>query len=377
MIKKLPLPVPLFGDLFIITDPGRDQDDEDVLVGVNRFIRLEILRVLGVVANLAPSLERARLAKGTLNQLGQEAIAVGKGSSCKQPDDDGLEYQFNVGYLSDAGEIQDGKELILRTLNDAKPKGIVLLLISGLTDAAAVLKEHEKLFTTKVRRVMIMGGVMSKDDLPVLDAAGRMVPDMSAQNHSFDKEATEFLYRQLQDLQIPITVLSRHAAAAAKVPRAIYDDMAATGHPVGVRLLAAQKAAIQELWVRACMPADASERQGLPARCDKTWFGQVFCGGQGTERAAADSIWDIVETFNLYDPCTLVAAIPNLREHYFAPQVVEVRGLEHLVIGVSATQHNVRCGGELADFLCTTLVDSLRDSNAINGGTSSAEKLAA
>ncbi len=377
MIKKLPLPVPLFGDLFIITDPGRDQDDEDVLVGVNRFIRLEILRVLGVVANLAPSLERARLAKGTLNQLGQEAIAVGKGSSCKQPDDDGLEYQFNVGYLSDAGEIQDGKELILRTLNDAKPKGIVLLLISGLTDAAAVLKEHEELFTSKVRRVVIMGGVMSKDDLPVLDSVGRMVPDMSAQNHSFDKEATEFLYRQLQDLQIPITVLSRHAAAAAKVPRAIYDDMAATGHPVGVRLLAAQKAAIQELWVRACMPADAAERQGLPARCDKTWFCQVFCGDQGSERTAADSIWDILQTFNLYDPCTLVAAIPNLREHFFAAQVVEVHGMEHLVIGVSAIQHNVRCGGELADFLCTTLVDSLRDSNAINGGTSSAEKLAA
>ena len=179
MSKKLPLPVPLFSDLFVIMDPGRDQDDEDVLVGINRFIRLEILSVLGVVANLAPSLERARLAKGTLNQLGQTTIAVGKGSSCKQPDDDGLEYQFNVGYLSDAGDIQDGKELILRTLKAAKPKGIVLLLISGMTDAAAVLKDHMHLFTSKVRRVVIMGGVVSKDDLPVLDSEGRMVPDLS------------------------------------------------------------------------------------------------------------------------------------------------------------------------------------------------------
>lgn len=381
MSKKLPLPVPLFSDLFVIMDPGRDQDDEDVLVGINRFIRLEILSVLGVVANLAPSLERARLAKGTLNQLGQSTIAVGKGSSCKQPDDDGLEYQFNVGYLSDAGDIQDGKELILRTLKAAKPKGIVLLLISGMTDAAAVLKDHMHLFTSKVRRVVIMGGVVSKDDLPVLDSEGRMVPDMTAQNHSFDKESTEFLYRQLQDLQIPITVLSRHAAVAGKVPRAIYEEMAATGHPVGVRLLAAQKMAIEELWARACMPADAAARQGLPARCDKAWFCSAFCGGQGTDRAATDSIWDIVQTFNLYDPCTLIAAIPNLREYFYAPQVVEVHGVEHLVVGVSAAQNNVRSGPELASFLCTTLVDGLEYGLTVDvdsaGGVTAPAKAAA
>ena len=49
----LPVIVPLFRDLFVIMDPGRDQDDEDVLVGLNRFIRLEVLNVMGVVANLA------------------------------------------------------------------------------------------------------------------------------------------------------------------------------------------------------------------------------------------------------------------------------------------------------------------------------------
>ncbi len=362
---SLPLPIPLFGDLFVIMDPGRDQDDEDVLVGINRFIRLEILKVLGVVANLAPALERARLAKGTLTQLGQATIAVGKGSNCKQADDDGLEYQFNVGYLSDAGEIQDGKELILRTLKEAKPKGVVLLLISGMTDAATVLREHMHLFTSKVRRVVIMGGAICKDDLPVLDDEGRFLPDMTAQNHSFDKESAEFLYRQLQDLSIPVTVLSRHAAIAGKVSRSIYDDMAATKHPVGVRLLAAQKLAIEELWARACMPGDSALRQGLPPRCDKAWFCNTFCGGKGIDREATASIWDIVETFNLYDPCTLIAAIPNLREYFFAPQVVEVHGIEHYIIGVSATQHNVRSPLELAAFLKSTMVDSLNSALAV------------
>lgn len=377
MTHNLPLPVPLFRNLFIIMDPGRDQDDEGVLVGINRFIRLQILSVLGVVANLAPAMQRARLAKGTLSQLGQNTIAVGQGSSCKQEDDDGLKYQFNVGYLADESDIQDGKELILRTLNEAKPKGIVLMLISGLTDAAAVLREHPELFTSKVRRVVIMGGVLSKDDLPALDEAGRFLPDLTAQNHSFDTESSAFLYRQLQDLQIPMTVLSRHAAIAGKVPRAIYDDMAATGHPVGERLLAAQKLAIQELWIRACLPANSADRHGLPERCDKLWFCNTFCAGQGTDRYSTDSIWDIVQTFSLYDPCTLIAAIPNLREHFFAPQVVEVQGIEHLVVGVSAAQHNVRNGSELAAFLKTTLVESLLESNGVNDAIGTAQEKAA
>jgi len=358
--KTLPVIVPLFKNLFVITDPGRDQDDEDVLVMLNRFIRIEILNVLGVVANLAPSVQRARLAKGSLKQLGQATIPVGIGSSCLQKDDDGLDYQFAVTYLSETSELIDGKELILKMLREAKPKSLVLLLISGLTDAAAVLREHMHLFSTAVRRVAIMGAVVTKDDQPVLDDSGRLVPDLTAQNNAFDKEATQFLYRQLQDLQIPITTVSRHAAAAAKVPRSVYDDMAATGHPVGIRLLAAQKQAIEELFRRACLPAGDANRQGLPDRCDKSWFCNTFCGGNGAERQPDESIWDLVETFNLYDPCTLVATIPNLREHFFAPCVVEVHGVEHLVIGVSAKAHNVRNSSELADFLKQMLVGSLQ-----------------
>ena len=356
----LPVCVPMFKDLFLFMDPGRDQDDEDVLVSVNRFIRLEILNVLGVVANLAPSVQRARLAKGSLNVLGQCTIPVGIGTSCNQQDDDGLEYQFAVSYLSQTDEVQDGQQLIFDTLRLAQPKSIVLLLISGLTDAAEVLRKHTHLFRTKVRRVVIMGGVKVKDELPELDEEGRMIPDLTAQNHSFDKEATTYLYHQLQDLEIPITVVSRHAATAARVPRSVYDDMAATGHVCGTRLLEAQKLAIEELWRRACLPADDAARQGLPARCDKAWFSGAFCAGQGADRQAEDSIWDLVQTFNLYDPATLIAAVPNLREHFYAASVVEVHGVEHLVVGVSAKNHNVRNPAELAEFMRTTMVKSLQ-----------------
>lgn len=357
---EMPVCTPLFKDLMVIMDPGRDQDDEDVLVMLNRFIRLEILQVLGIVANLAPSKQRARLAKGSLKQLGQTNIPVGIGTSCLQPEDDDLAYQFDVTYLAETNEIEDGKELLVKSMRTARPKSLVLMLISGLTDAAAVLREHHHLFTQAVRRVVIMGGVVADGQLPAVDEEGRIIPDMTAQNHSFDKESTAFLYRQLQECGIPITVVSRHAAAAAKVPRAVYDEMAATGHPIGIRLLNAQKQAIEELWHRACMPADAPERQGLPARCNRSWFLSAFCGGKGEDRTPQDSIWDIVETFNLYDPATLVAAIPNLREHFYASSVVEVHGIEHMVIGTTAATTNVRNPAELAEFMKTMLVQSLK-----------------
>lgn len=356
---KLPVVIPLFRNLFVITDPGRDQDDEDVLVMLNRLIRLQILQVMGVVANMAPAIQRARLAKGSLNQLGHPDIPVGIGSTCLQKEDDGLDYQFAVSYLAERETLVNGEELILETLRQARPKSIVLLLISGLTDAAAVLREHHYLFSQAVRRVVIMGGVMTKDEAPVLDGDGRMLPDMTAQNHAFDKESTAFLYRQLQDMGIPITVVSRHSATAAKTPRAVYDEMAATGHPIGVRLLEAQKKAIEELWRRVFMAEGDPARHGLPLRCDRNWFQTAFLGGKGADRKAEDSIWDLVESFNLYDPVTLVACIPNLREYFFTPTVVEVHGVEHLVVGVSATTHNVRDPAALAEFLKMMLVESL------------------
>lgn len=360
-VSEMPVRLALFRDILLITDPGRDQDDEDVLVMLNRFIRTQILNMLGVVANLKPSVKRARLAKGTLDILGLDKMPVGFGSGHEVTEDDGLEYQFDVTYLSPADAIVDGKELMIKTLRAAKPKSLVLVLISQLTDAATILREYTRLFETAVRRVVIMGGVQinKETDLPELDGEGRLIPDMSAQNHSFDKDSTRDLYRHLQDLGIPITVVTRHAATAAKVPRSIYDDMAATGHPVGIRLLKAQKAAIQELWQRACLPTDDKGRNGLPARCNKAWFCEAFCANQGQDRKPEDSIWDIVQNFNLYDPATLVAAIPNLREHFFAPSVVEVHGVEHLVIGVSATNHNVANPTGLAEFMRNTMVESL------------------
>jgi inosine-uridine nucleoside N-ribohydrolase len=367
--KPKPLPVgadliQLVRGLFVITDPGRDQDDEDVLVMLNRAVRLGILECLGVVANLRPSQMRARLARGTLNILGLKDVPVGFGSGFEMLHDDGLAYEFRAGYLAGENEVVSGYQMIRSTFERAPKGGIVLTLISQLTDAAAVLRNEPELFCDKVRRVVIMGGVVAEGDVPKLDEQGRLIPDPEAQNHKFDLASTEYLYRELQNRGIPITVLSRHAAAAAKVTRAVYDEMADTGHPVGLRLHDAQLNAIEELWRRANLPGDHVSRLGLPARCDRAWFCKAFCGGEGQEVAADGSIWPFVKTFMLYDPCTLLAAMPGLREYFFSPYVYEYNGVENFVIGVNAARHNVARPAELSGYLLNALVSSLQMSQS-------------
>ncbi len=140
----------------------------------------------------------------------------------------------------------------------------------------------------------------------------------------------------------------------------MYDEMAATGHPVGIRLQQAQHNAIEELWVRTWLPADDPKRHGLPARCTKEWFCDTFCGGDGKQRYRDDGIWDLVRSFMLYDPCTLIAALPGLREYFYSPYVHELNGVEHHVIGVSKTRHNVARPEELSVYLRTALVESLQ-----------------
>lgn len=353
--------------LFLMTDPGRDQDDEDVLVMLNRYIRRNNLEVLGVTANLEPPDMRARLAGGTLDELGLQELAmpVGIGTDCTEPPGEGLDYQFAVGYLwpEDHPRLEDGSNLITRTLKEAPDKGLVLLLISGMTDAAEALARDPDLFTAKVRRVVIMGGVETNENQVLLDRCGFLKADPTAQNNKFDLDSAKFLYRSLQMFRIPMTIVTRHAATAARVPRSMYDRMADTGHAVGKRLQTAQKKAIQELWERTHMALNNPNRR-LPERCSPSWFCGAFLGGEGLELSGEDEIWPLVKTFNLYDPVTLIAAVPSLRSYFFRPAVVEVLGTEHAVIGVSKDRHGVIDGAELAEYMTGSLVSSLEASMA-------------
>ena len=339
-------------ELAIISDPGEDLDDELAMVYLRHLVALyPSLVVRCVVCNLRPARKRAALMRQTLDALNMKHVPVGVGDEVVPPSrarDDDEDWAF-IDAGAYASVHADGQVLLLEAFEAADDGALTLLCISALTDAAAFLEEHEGMFRRKVKEVVIMGGV----EAPGTD--GLLNPDDAA-NNAFDKNAARSFYGALQRHGVPMVVVSRSAAYACPVPRTLYDELAATGHPVGVRVRDAQREAIARLWRRAHATTPAG-RAHLPERCDPRWFRDTFCNGRGEDLGPGDDVWDLVVGFNLYDVIALLACCPALRAAHFSPHSVNVAGVRHQVVGRGDAATGVRD----ADALRKALADGIRD----------------
>merc|ERR1719253_1437567 len=177
--------------VIVMSDDGKDLDDELAKV------LMSALMPLGFVANLAPALQRARLAKGTLNELGFDNVPVAVGSEMLK--DSGIKsgkaYEFDVPYMADPGLLEQcsSQEMCAQALEICPDQSVVLVLLSGMTDGWALLRDQPDLFKLKVGRVVMMSGVEVESDVVKKDENGYMVPD-KAQNNTFDWEAAEHMY---------------------------------------------------------------------------------------------------------------------------------------------------------------------------------------
>ena len=201
---------------------------------------------------------------------------------------------------------------------------------------------------------------------PSLTSLGSLMPD-SANNNTFDMASAKKFYLHVQRLGLRLTILTRFAAYAAPVARSVYDSMAETGSPVATRLKRVQRSSIEDLWKRSC-GTGTEQRRGLPDRCDRTWFCNTFCNGEGTARTRDDSIWDLVSRFNVYDPLTLLAAVPHLAWVFFAPEAPlppVVGGCDPVrVIGLSESESGLKFPPErLMRFLTEALYGGIKLSN--------------
>ena len=254
-----------------------------------------------------------------------------------------------IEYLTRLKPAEDtGIELMQSVLREAPDRSVTVVVVSSLKDVAMWLQAEEALFVAKVATVVIQGGV-EPFTTGVAGPDGYLVPD-TAHNNQFDRQAAEFFYRRCQQVGIPLLVVSRFAAYAAPVPRTVYDELAATGSPIGKHLQSAQRRSIEQLWRRACAPDESEVRAGLPARCNKEWFCDTFCNGEGKGRDGGQSIWDVIVSFNMYDPLALVAALPTL-SHLFEYDELVVGGVTHRVVGSSAQHTGIKDGAELRAWL--------------------------
>ena len=258
--------------------------------------------------------------------------------------------------------------------------GLTIVITSSMKDIAIFVRDNPTLFAVKTREVIVMGGCRplpiditeinsSTADHQAMNSNVSVGSDHSsstshssmtevwrklseiecepdsAHNNTFDSPASDFFYRQCQKMNVTLTVVSRYAAYAAKMPRSVYDDLALTGSSIGWRLRNSQRASIDQLWQRACS-TDKENRCGLPPRCDRKWFigkfncrhnctlrmrshqaclahEDTFCGGEDDpSRCCSDTAWDLVTGFMQYDTLALLAAVPVVREKYFSPFVL-------------------------------------------------------
>ena len=292
----------------------------------------------------------------------------GYGRDCKDEAEVGIGNHMKKNNIGNHGKKN-------KTPKKAVRGGVVLVITSSMKDAAIFVRDNPTLFAAKTREVVVMGGCKPITDHVALDAtmarsslnysqssdisdtsvatpkhhpkhakqhqslstSASSVDDKndvwsqlakiecepdSAHNNTFDPSAASFFYSQCQKMNITLTIVSRFAAYAAKMPRSVYDDLALTGSSIGWRLRNSQRASIDQLWQRACS-RDPNVRKGLPPRCDRKWFIDTFCGGDDDDsRCCDDTAWDLVTGFMQYDTIALLAAVPGVRENYFDPFVL-------------------------------------------------------
>lgn len=345
--------------LFTCTDPGRDPDDEVTALLMKGLSELGAkLYLLGMVANMAPSVQRAALLNGEFERLQMPLIPVAIGSDAKQEANPKY-YEFDCEYINFKGT-NNGKEQFYHSFMAAKDNSISLLLLSALTDIAEFITENPNLAVKKLKNVAIMGGVTTSDGKVLLDQEGHLIPDPSASNHAFDIESAKLVYEFLQKNQIPMTIVSRYAALAAPVPREVYDLLAETNHPVGIRLKNMQKESIEGLWQRTHLPISDPKRE-LPQRCTTEWFCNQYLDGIGKDLPANADIWPLVKHFMLYDPITLIAVIPELCAKFFEPTNFIVNNTVHKIIGIDQFNSGVKDPRSLVTFLSEALLEGLRE----------------
>eukprot|EP00930_Biecheleria_cincta_P069159 TRINITY_DN56937_c0_g1_i1.p1 TRINITY_DN56937_c0_g1~~TRINITY_DN56937_c0_g1_i1.p1 ORF type:complete len:928 (+),score=150.89 TRINITY_DN56937_c0_g1_i1:3-2786(+) len=366
--------------LLVISDLGQDNDDEMALLLLSEIYRRKENNLLGVVANLRPAEKRAALARGTLDILGMQKVPVGIGSdggSLTHEDTfskhiskgkTGIDYyqeplaavrevEKAIGTsseedVSELHRIYEGQSLMRMVLTEQPDNSVSLLLLSSLKDAAMLLRSDEHLFKAKIKEVTIMGGMKTTELMP---DSTLMLEPTDAHNNMFDFEAAKFFYRRCQELSIPLIVLSRFTAYGCPVRKTVYDlaVRCPVPNPIVCRLQRAQRESIETLWQNVC---DGGK---LPARCTKEWFCNTFCDGKGTERTHKDKMWDLVKSFNMYDPLALLAALPHTRQRFFDPDIcVGIGNVQHFNIGVSMESTGIAPSKveELQDFLVTTWI---------------------
>ncbi|QBG89918.1 type III secretion system effector protein [Xanthomonas oryzae] len=322
-------------DTLLFTDPNKDPDDVVTYTIAKQLQADGFLRLTDVVVTLGDAdmrSQRAQLAKGVFDRLALPDVRVARGQDYPMTSTQAREHSK---FLAEGAALRAAPDAVhtdgVRAMRErlaTSPHKLGMVVIAGMTDASALLAEAGDLVREKVASITIMGGID-----PARDADGLVQPDTRAYNNATDIHAARALYRRAQQLGIPLRILTKEAAYKAAVPPAFYEGIARNGHPVGEYLRDVQKNALKGLW-------EGIQANLIPG-LDTAWFFRTFVAAQPQDPVAADqqgalsfdAIWPQVTKLNLYDPLTLLAALPGTARLLFQPTPMHREGaspVEHV-----------------------------------------------
>lgn len=251
----------------VITDLAKDFDDLLAMIVLKELHRLNVIQLLGFVANLYPAEKRARLGKGALRQLGLDniPIAIGTAGEHDNARHEVLPYEFDgsESFIAEEGEVtQPGAELLFEIFSKAKTEGykVTLLTLSSLMDISQFAQAHPDLLKDNLARCVLQGGYSVVD--------GKLTADSAATNNHFAMAEAQQFHDFLQANDIPSMCFSKVATFATPIYQVLLTDMESTGVEVGKYLRAVQVGQDLHFWNCASGPVEKRFRPFMNAE----WF---------------------------------------------------------------------------------------------------------
>lgn len=232
MVKELKSPGPRYNGLkptkiILYTDLGRDIDDAVLLIILAYLHKIGVIEILLVVANVKPSMRRAKAAKFIVEEMGASEVPIAYGTD--GTDENITLHPYELKRIGEPkGAILNGDIATVETLRALENRGqhCSLIAVSSLRDLSKLIKEHESLVKNSVSSVFSQGAWEVGREVRTL------IPDMTVVNNSYDCEATIHAYVWLRQNTIPTYTATRHAAFMAPVSAHVFQEATNNGNSV-------------------------------------------------------------------------------------------------------------------------------------------------
>ncbi|KAF8859273.1 hypothetical protein BDZ45DRAFT_783025 [Acephala macrosclerotiorum] len=251
--------------LLVITDLAKDYDDLAAMVVLKELHRLGLVELRGFVANLMPAHKRALFGRGALNTLGLQHIPIAIGLKASPKDHEEHDYEFKCSFMApEETSLVDGNELLRQLCDAAKEENekLTFVLLSSLSDIFQFSGEYQELQDV-ISKVFLQGGY-TVDPL--------LKPDFAAANNSFDPDAANGFHKFMNTHNIKSAVYTKVATMNTPTKIKIFDDLGATGHPVGQHLANVRLAQDEIFYRDACLPNPPYFDQRRYLRIKTSWF---------------------------------------------------------------------------------------------------------